>query len=128
MHGESCHLNDGYTAEAAGRPIHTTRSLPTFAVTGRSGSYEAISCRLGYFKAERQLSPLEAARIRPMAAVRWAFSGYALQRLQALRAPARVAAHHPERYPSTAPSARSVPSEYLENMKLNFRFLDSIVV
>ena len=36
-------------------------------VSGRSGSYQAVSCHPGYFKAERQLSLLPAGRIRPFA-------------------------------------------------------------
>lgn len=46
----------------------------------------------------------------------------ALQRLQALRAPTRVAAHHSKRYFSMAPSGRLAPRKYQENLKSNFLF------
>jgi hypothetical protein len=36
-------------------------------VSGRSGSYQAVSCHPDYFKAERQLSLLPAGRFRPEA-------------------------------------------------------------
>ena len=41
------------------------RPLLTLMVNVRSGSYVAISCRPGYFKAKRQASLLLAGRIRP---------------------------------------------------------------
>lgn len=45
------------------------RPLPTVTVSGRSGSYEAVSCRPGHFKAERQLSWPPVGRIRPKAVI-----------------------------------------------------------
>jgi hypothetical protein len=39
--------------------------LLTLMASGRSDSYQAVSCHLGYFKSERQLSLLPAGRIRP---------------------------------------------------------------
>jgi len=48
-------------------PVAGRRPLLTLMVSGRSGSYQAVSCHPGYFKAERQLSLLPAGRIRPEA-------------------------------------------------------------
>jgi hypothetical protein len=41
----------------SGRWLTAVRPLLAFKVSGRSGGYEAVSCRPTYLKADRQLSP-----------------------------------------------------------------------
>lgn len=43
------------------------RPLLTVMASGRNDSYQAVSCRPGYFKSKRQLSLLPAGRNRPIA-------------------------------------------------------------